>query len=155
MRDLLVDCHARIRRFCALGKRLAQGGSSAELRDAAAELHRYFAVALPLHVRDEDESVRPRLERLGDAALASALAAMSAEHVEADAALADLLPQWSAIAAAPTEASCRQTARAAAWLDEHLERHLRAEEALIFPALDRLSAAEQDAIVAEMKARRR
>ena len=155
MRDMLVDCHARIRHFCALGKRLAEGGPVEQLRDAAGELGRYFGVALPLHVRDEDESVRPRLERLGDAALSEALATMSAEHHAAEAALVELLDAWRLIAATPDETRCRNTARAAAWLAEHLERHLRGEEAIIFPALDRLPASDEEAIVAEMQARRR
>ena len=155
MREMLTDCHARIRHFCALGKRLAEGGPAAEVRDAAGELVRYFGIALPLHIRDEDESVRPRLGRLGDASLDAALATMSAEHVEADAALVELLAAWRAIAGAPDDAGCRKTAAAAAWLAEHLERHLVDEEAIIFPALDRLPASEHEAIVAEMQARRR
>ncbi|HEX8954352.1 MAG TPA: hemerythrin domain-containing protein [Polyangia bacterium] len=155
MREMLTDCHARIRKFCALARRLAEGGPADQVRDAATQVHRYFSVALPLHIRDEDESVRPRLERLGEPSLSAALARMSAEHVEADRALVELLAQWSAIAAAPDEARCRGTAGAAARLDEHLARHLHDEETVIFPALDRLPRAEWDAIVAEMQARRR
>jgi hemerythrin-like domain-containing protein len=138
MRDLLTDCHGRIRRFCALGKRLAESGPREQVRDAAAELERYFALALPLHVRDEDESVRPRLERLDDPAVRAALATMSAEHAAADAPIAELVERWRAIAGEPTDARCHDTARAAAWLDEHMTRHLRDEETILFPALDRL-----------------
>jgi len=155
MREMLTDCHARIRHFCALGKRLAEGGPAEQLREAAGELVRYFAVALPLHVRDEDENVRPRLARLGDGALDAALAKMSAEHLESEAALVELLAAWRDIAAAADAARCADTARAAATLAEHFERHLRDEEAIVFPALDRLPASEQQAIVAEMQARRR
>ncbi len=155
MREMLTDCHGRIRHFCALGKRLAEGGPAEQLRDAAVELGRYFGIALPLHIRDEDESVRPRLERLGDAPLSAALATMSAEHKAADAALIELLDAWRLIAATPDETRCRNTARPAAWLAEHLERHLRDEEAIIFPAIERLPRADQDAIAAEMQARRR
>jgi len=155
MRDMLVDCHARIRKFCALAKRLAQGGPTEQIADAAAQLRRYFGVALPLHIRDEDESIRPRLERLGDRTLSEALDAMTHEHVAADIALAELLEQWDAIAREPSDARCFATYKPTVWLDRHLLAHLHDEEARIFPVLDRLLPAHWDAIVAEMKARRR
>ena len=140
MRDMLVDCHTRIRRFCALARRLAEGGPAAEVRDAAAQLHRYFSLALPLHVRDEEQSVRPRLERLGDPSLSAALEAMCAEHVSADVAIGELLETWGALAAEPTEAGCRATQRGAVWIEEHFRRHLHDEEARVFPALDSAAA---------------
>ena len=154
IRDMLVDCHARIRKFCALAKRLAEGGPMEQVRDAAADVRRYFGVALPLHIRDEDESIRPRLEQLGDAVLSAALDAMTHEHVAVDVALAELLEQWDAIAREPTEARCLATHDRAVWLDRHLLAHLHDEETRIIPALDRLPRAEWDAIAAEMKARR-
>jgi hemerythrin-like domain-containing protein len=155
MRDMLVDCHARIRKFCALGKRLAEGGPPQQIREAAAQLRRYFGVALPLHIRDEDESIRPRLERLGDVALVAQLDAMTHEHVAADIHLAELLEQWDAIAREPSDARCFATYKPTVWLDRHLLAHLADEETRIFPALDRLPRAQWDAIVAEMQARRR
>jgi hemerythrin-like domain-containing protein len=154
MRDRLLDCHTRIRTFCTLARRLSEGGPPAALQDAARELERYFRIGLPLHVRDEDESVRPRLERLGDRTVVAALEAMSAEHVTADTALLALTEQWSAIAREPTDARCQATREAAVWLDGFLQRHLEAEEQRIFPALDRLPETEHAAIVVEMKARR-
>jgi hemerythrin-like domain-containing protein len=154
MRDMLVDCHARIRKFCALAKRLSEGGPTEQLRDAAAELRRYFGIALPLHIRDEDESIRPRLERLCDPTLAEALDAMTHEHVAADIALAELLEQWDAIAREPSEARCVATYKPTVWLNRHLLAHLNDEETRIFPALDCLPRVQWDAIVAEMKSRR-
>ena len=154
MREMLVDCHARIRKFCALAKRLAQGGPTEQIRDAAAQLRRYFGIALPLHIRDEDESLRPRLERLGDRAIAPALDAMTHEHVAVDVALAELLEQWDAIAREPSDARCFATYKPSVWLDRHLLAHLHDEETRIFPALERLPRAQWDAIVREMKARR-
>src|SRR5262245_25640445 len=59
--DRLLECHERIRNFCALACRLAEGPPSEQAREAAAQLVRYFTVALPLHVADEEESIRPRL----------------------------------------------------------------------------------------------
>jgi hemerythrin-like domain-containing protein len=155
MRDMLVDCHARIRRFCALAKRLAEGGRPEHIRDAAAQLRRYFGLALPLHIRDEDESIRPRLERLGDHTVMAALDAMTHEHDAADIAVAELLEQWDAITREPSDARCFATHKPTVWLDRHLLAHLHDEETRIFAALDRLPHAQWDAITAEMKARRR
>lgn len=155
MRDLLLDCHARIRKFCALARRLSEGGPTEQVCDGAAQLRRYFAIALPLHIRDEDESLRPRLEQLGDGALSSALDAMSGEHLAVDAPLAALIEEWDAIVREPTEARCIATYEPALWLERHLLAHLRDEEALVFPALDRLPRAQWDAIAGEMQARRR
>jgi hemerythrin-like domain-containing protein len=155
MRALLVDCHTRIRNFCALAKRLAQGGPTEQIRDAAAQLRRYFGIALPLHIRDEDESIRPRLERLGDGALFAALDAMTHEHEAADIVLAELLEQWDAIGREPRDARCFAAYEPTVWLDRHLMAHLHDEETRIFPALDRLPRPQWDAIVAEMQARRR
>jgi len=155
MRDMLVDCHARIRKFCALAKRLSQGGPAEQIRDAAAQLHRYFGIALPLHIRDEDESIRPRLERLADPTLSDSLQMMTHEHVAADVALAELLEQWDAIARDPSDARCFAAYKPTIWLDRHLLAHLHDEETRIFPVLDRLPRAQWDAIVVEMKTRRR
>lgn len=155
MRDMLVDCHARIRKFCALARRLSQGGPPEQIRDAAAQLHRYFSLALPLHIRDEEESIRPRLERLGDPTLSAALDDMMHEHVAADVALAELLDQWEAITREPSDARCFATYKPIVWLDRHLLAHLRDEETRMFTALDLLPPAQWDAIVAEMKSRRR
>ena len=155
MRDMLLDCHARIRKFCALAKRVSEAGPTEQIRDAAAELRRYFGIALPLHIRDEDESIRPRLERLGDPSLSGALDSMTHEHVAADIALAELLDDWDAIARDPTDARCFVTHTPTVWLNRHLLAHLHDEETRVFPALDRLPRGQWDCIVAEMKARRR
>jgi hemerythrin-like domain-containing protein len=155
VRDRLLDCHERIRKFCALAKRLSEGAPAQMASEAAAQLHRYFSVALPLHMRDEDESLRPRLERIADANLSAALEAMSNEHVTADVHLAELIDQWSAIADEATDERCLATRTGALWINAYMSRHLHDEETRIFPALDLLPAAQWDAIVAEMQARRR
>ena len=64
--DLLLDCHERIRHFSTLAVRLArEDASDDERRGVAAGVARYFEQALPLHVRDEDESILPRLRGRG------------------------------------------------------------------------------------------
>lgn len=154
VKSRLLDCHERIRRFCALAVRLAAGGSPDDTRQAATELRRYFGIALPLHVADEEESLRPRLERADGDKMNDALDTMAREHVEVEEALIELMPRWQEILDVATPEACALTKDAAAWLSEHMRGHLEREETLIFPALDRLPVAQQAAIVAEMKARR-
>src|SRR5690242_6505881 len=81
--DALLDCHARIRTFLGLARRLAgdDPATETETRDAAAAVERYFTVALPLHVLDEDESLLPRL-RGRNADLDLAIALMHGEHLD-------------------------------------------------------------------------
>jgi iron-sulfur cluster repair protein YtfE (RIC family) len=152
--QLLVECHARIRGFCALARRLGEGAEASAAREAATALLRYFSIALPLHVADEEESLAPRLGRIGDRALESGLATMSAEHVELDAQLGELMRRWNEIIAQPTPERCAATGHLAATIAGDFERHLVAEEADLFPSLSKLAPEEASAIVGEMRARR-
>src|SRR5512144_1450188 len=79
--DLLLDCHARIRSFSELAVRLGEAAapSRAEVVDAAARVRKYFVEALPLHARDEEDSVLPRLAGR-DPAVDAALVAMHRDH---------------------------------------------------------------------------
>ena len=54
--ELLLGCYARIRAFTSLAARLCsdEPASEPEVAGAAARVHRYHAVALPLHQADED-----------------------------------------------------------------------------------------------------
>src|SRR5262249_17769314 len=77
---MLRSCHDKLRRFLASAARLAgdEPASEGDVRAAASAVARYFSEALPLHERDEDDTIAPRLA--GDAALAGALADMTAQH---------------------------------------------------------------------------
>src|SRR5512140_1897216 len=63
--DMLLACHQRIRNFTGIALRLAEveGAGAPEIANAAEAVHRYYAIALPLHEADENESVYPRLSR--------------------------------------------------------------------------------------------
>jgi len=158
---LLLACHARIRSFTELARRLAAGADAPpeQVAGAAAGCARYFAVALPLHAADEDRSLRPRLERAAGGALAAPLGLMSDEHGPIERLIdEELCPAWRLVAAEPGRV--RELARAlgtgAQRLAELFDRHLPPEEEVIFPAVRRwLSPAEQAAVIAEMRARRR
>lgn len=156
--DLLVECHGRIRDFLAMAEQVA---TRADLRpedvaDGCARVERYFTLALPLHVRDEEESLLPRLSGR-DPAVDQALATMRAQHGEHEAPLRALLAALDALRRAPAdEARRRALGERVVALARDFAAHLEAEEAVIFPALARLvPAAAQADIVGEMRARRR
>jgi hypothetical protein len=144
---LLRDCHERIRRFAALAVRLAADEADAtQLCQVAAAVHRYFTVALPLHVEDEERSIAPRL------AASPALATVRDEHRAHETLLARLIPAWEALTRDPrARAATLDEARA---LEATLEAHLALEEREILPAVAALPERDQRDIVAEMRARR-
>ena len=155
---LLLACHGRIRSFTALAARLAtaEPAPDAEVADAAARVHRYHAVALPLHQADEELSIAPRHERAARPEVLEALAKMKREHVELDALVSGLLPIWQVLVREPrrrcelSPVMAREVGRAQVlWT-----AHLTAEEETIFPALQSLEAGELARITDEIRARR-
>ena len=155
---MLLDCHERIRSFTAMAQRLASPDAPAspeEVADTAGKVRRYFAVALPLHARDEEESLIPRLRGL-DPAVDRELDAMRAEHADHEPILERLVALCDALVADPSRRgelgpALGETADA---LAHHFVEHLGREEAVIFPALARLAAEERARMVAELRARR-
>jgi len=155
--DLLLECHERIRSFLALARRIAEAGPSEPgVGEAAARVRRYFVEALPLHARDEEESIAPRL-RGRDPAVDVELEAMAREHREHERPLAALVGTCDDIAGAPERHAkvAPHLARAVAELDHHFAEHLRREESVVFPAMRRLlDRAEDAAIMREIRERR-
>jgi hypothetical protein len=152
----LLDCHARIRAFTAIAQRIAAGeGTQAEVAEAAARVERYFRVALPLHVADEELSLRPRLLAAPvEPGILAALDAMSAEHGAIEALLAALLPRWAALSARPLDLAGLTLAEDSADLGRRFDAHLEQEERVLFPAVREHLAAAWPAIRSEMAARR-
>ena len=156
--DLLVECHERIRTFLALARRIAEtrAPGSEEVRQAAVRVSRYFGHALPLHARDEEDSILPRL-RGHDAALDAELEAMAREHAEHEPPLRALIQACDVLGREPGRHAELAPAigTATAELERHFAVHLRREEEVIFPALRRLLDAGADAeVVREIRARR-
>ncbi len=155
--DLLLECHERIRSFLALARRVAEADPAEEgVADAAGRVRRYFGEALPLHARDEEDSVLPRLRGV-DARLDAALEAMHREHREHEPLLAQLVDACGAIAADPRALGARAPLLAAVSLelDVLFAEHLCSEETVVFPAMRRLlDRAADAAIVREIRARR-
>ena len=156
--DLLLECHERIRSFLGLARRIAEAGAGdrGAVADAAARVRRYFTEALPLHARDEEESVLPRL-RNRDPGLDAELSAMVHEHAEHEQPLGALVEACQALAREPARhvELARAIAAATDELERHFAGHLRREEEVIFPAMRRLlDRAADEEIVKEIRARR-
>jgi len=156
--ELLLECHTRIRSFLELARRLgqAQGAADQEVADAAFQVSRYFTAALPLHARDEEESILPRL-RGRDPAVDAELEIMVREHREHQPPLRTLVAACSSLARDPGRRSelAETVKRAAAELERHFAAHLAREEEVVFPAIRRLlDQAADAAVVKEIRLRR-
>lgn len=158
LRELLLACHARIRRFARLAFTLGAQRTTpaAEVNEVATQCLRYFSEALPLHVRDEEDSIAPRMAG-HSAALDATLGRMRAEHFTHEVRLQAVADALRAVLERPNDAVLhRQLAREAATLETDLEEHLRFEEFELFPYLDEALPAEtQQEIIQELRARRR
>jgi hypothetical protein len=156
--DLVLECHERIRFFCALARRIPSSPASdaGAIAEAAARVRRYFVEALPLHARDEEESILPRLGGR-EPAVDAALAAMTREHAEHEAPLAAVVTACGILAGEPGRLGevAPALADAARELEAHFVTHLAGEETVIVPAMRRLLDPAADAeIVREIRARR-
>lgn len=154
---LLRGCHTRIRFF--LDTAIAVQSSSAPdvaIVDACNDVERYFGLAFPLHLQDEEESILPRI-RGRSSRVDDALQRMSSDHIAHAAPLAALLELALSVRESPGDQVKRDgLAAAAGTLRAELERHLQEEEAIIFPAIElSLSSEIQAQVVEEMRARRR
>lgn len=158
MVDMLLDCHERIRSFTALALRIAgaEGAADPEVAESAAKVRRYFTVALPKHVEDEEESVLPRLVGK-DPEVDRALRQMEEEHGRHEAPLRRLIEICAELSSHPERLpSLRaELGEVAATLRDEFEPHLAAEEGIVFPAMRRhLSAQSQEEMVRELRRRR-
>lgn len=156
---LFVECHERIRRFCRLAVRIAtEPAPDEDVKDAAFAVHRYFHRALPLHIEDEDLSLLPRLEAVGDAEVKQALEQMSDEHEPIDRRIRALIPSWRLLSERPAELSAMKSElfEQADAIEKLMLPHLVHEETVIFPAARRLLSKESLAeLAAQMRDRRR
>jgi len=157
---MLLACHQRIRSFTDIAIRFTEVdlGRREEIANAAAAVHRYYSVALPLHEADEIESVYPRLTKaLNVAAERDSLQSMIDQHGPIDEVVARLIPAWDAVARDPEKLGnfvddLRRDARA---LHDLWREHLALEEEIVFPLIrTRLTVADLAEIHAEMKQRR-
>lgn len=156
--ELLLGCHERIRKFTQLAIQISDCPPSEGhfVVQASQDVERYFTVALPLHVADEERSLLPRLQGLR-AELDAQLLAMAAEHRDHEPLLAELQEALRAVRDAPMEVTHRpRLATCSKGLLAAWESHLAREETVIFPAIGELLSPDvQRLIVDELRARRR
>src|SRR5664279_1267783 len=157
--DLLNGCHQRIRHFTGVATKLshAQGATFDEIRQASAAVYRYYSISLPLHEADEEDTLRPRLDRVADERVRHALLAMADQHMAIDELIERLLPLLRLLEQNPESQAqlggemCSLTKT----LDEVFRAHLELEEAVIFPAINELlPEGARTAMLTEMQQRR-
>jgi iron-sulfur cluster repair protein YtfE (RIC family) len=154
--EALLEAHDRTRHFTTVALRLARSplASPRLITDSASALRRYFGSALPLHDRDEDDYVVPRLlEARPGRALEHALARMAGDHRAIDETVSALDDLWARVMARPGELSRlgeQLHARCRA-LASILESHLQLEEELIFPAVSMLPESTRKLLLGEFR----
>lgn len=178
-RQALEGCHARIRHFTEMACRLAHAHQAEpeQIQRAAAEVHRYFTVALPLHEADENQSLHPRLIAAVDAASSRnvpALAdtpdtallrrlagpasdAMVEQHESIDQLVERLVPLCTILRSQPAklEELSQELHEVSAALSEIFTAHLEMEEKTVFPAMEKFLTEKQLRDIREEMRRRR
>ena len=167
----------RIRHFTEMACKLAHAHSAdpEQVQRAAAEVHRYFTVALPLHEADENISLHPRLIKAlsgesvkldasstPESALLRKLGgpaadAMVEQHESIDQLVERLVPLCTILRSQPAklEELSEELHEISAALSEIFTAHLELEEKTVFPAMEEfLSADELGQIRQEMRERR-
>jgi iron-sulfur cluster repair protein YtfE (RIC family) len=138
--EVLASSHERVRHFTTVAVRLARSPNAAPrlIVDTVSALRRYFGSSLPLHERDEDDCVTPRLlEVRPGRAIEHALSRMAGDHRAIDEAVGDLMALWTRVAARPTDLAPLgdELHSRALSLASLFEGHLQLEEETIFPAI--------------------
>jgi hemerythrin-like domain-containing protein len=148
--DQLLDCHARIRSFTDMARRLGEARRPApeEVVEVACQVRRYFAQALPVHVENEDRSLSPRLAGR-DPAVDDELVTMGREHWEQGELVARLSELCAQLESSPGSHAMVGPALAETARDllAFFSVHLGREEHVIFPAVRRLLSPEELAVV--------
>lgn len=159
--DLLLGCHQRIRHFTAMARRIAEAvnAPAEEICNAAEAVHRYFSVALPLHEADENVSIDPRLHAAAPPGeIAQASEEMVRQHRDINAVLKQLLPLWDALCREPEKlpSFAPRLLQLSTELGRLWDVHLRLEEEIVFPAINKyLSPQDVAMILSEMRERRK
>lgn len=157
--EMLSACHDRVRRSLDLLARLqvhlATHGADPQVRQAAADILRYFDLAAPHHHEDEERHVFPVLLARGDATLQAHVRRLEDDHRAMQAAWGPARAVLSALQAgrgAPLHAADQAALYHFASL---YTEHLVLEDTQVYPAAQALLAPETLARAgAEMAARR-
>lgn len=160
---LMSDCHRRVEMFLGALSKIGGLDDRPLTQDEHTDLDkalRYFREAAPKHTADEEESLFPRLRRIPDTEVKSALDALA--RLEEDhrwaaplhAQVEQIGQQW--LVGGRLSAEQKDTFRAAvAKLTSMYRAHIEVEERLVFPLAARvLSKEEKSAMAREMTGRR-
>jgi hemerythrin-like domain-containing protein len=157
--EMLAACHERMQRMLALLARLrahlATHGADAQAQQAARDVMRYFDQAAPQHHRDEELHVFPPLLAAGDPRLVEVVERLLREH----AAMEERWPAARAVllriaeGALPALASGDDAALDA--FASLYDEHLRAEDAIAYPAAQSLLDPQAQHAMGEEMMRRR
>ena len=161
---MLGDCHRRIERFLEVLVRVAEQAHgealNEEQRGALDTALHYFRDAAPKHTADEEESLFPRLRRIGSAEVRTLLArieSLEEEHVCADRSHGEvdsLGRLWLRDGRLPPEQSSRLLT-VLTQLRDLYRHHIATEDNEVFPAAAAvLSVSDRAAIGSEMASRR-
>lgn len=154
----LLASHDRTRHFLRVAEHIASVDLGrtllADVGAAAEDLVRHFGETLPLHERDEMESLAPALA--GDPSLAEHLTMLANEHAVLQVILDQLLPLWRRLAAEPRAVLDVKgpLALATRRLVAVFSLHFMREEKSVFPRIGLLSPTAQATLLAEMRGRR-
>ena len=149
--ELLMACHARIRRYCGGLQALCEVEPGDPRVEATAQsCHRYFGEALHLHAQDEDSSLLPRLQGHLSAPQLEVARQLREQHGMLDAQTPGVLQALSQIAG--LSLAERRAVFEPYWT--LLLAHIHLEEEWLFPSISKMSQEEQGQIVVEIRARR-
>ncbi len=160
---LLSDCHRRIEMFlrslASVGDVIDQPPSE-KTRRALETALRYFAEAAPKHTADEEESLFPRMRKMDDAEVHSALEKLDTleeDHVRVaplHARVEQLGTEYLANGKL-AENEVEEFRNSVSQLLSMYQQHIKIEDELIFPVAARaLSDDEKAAVALEMTSRR-
>ena len=162
--ELMMDCHRRIEHFMdvlvTVAQRLRGAALDRENRDSLQTALNYFRSAAPRHTEDEEQSLFPRMRRSSDSGIQTVLmkiAALESEHIKAQTAHAriDILAQrWLNEGRLP-EPAADKLLQLVTELRAAYARHIRIEDAEVFPAATRLLDEDQVSAIGREMAERR
>ncbi|QTN30026.1 hemerythrin domain-containing protein [Rhodoferax sp. AJA081-3] len=160
--DMLRACHDRVHRMLTLlGKLQAHvvvHGVDAQARQAARDVMRYFDQAAPLHHQDEELHIFPAAHRSGNPDAIAAVIRLGVEHQTMEADWRHLRAELQALLAEETSQPLPlawQTDQLVQAFCARYAEHIRIEEQLVYPCVERLLTPDDaQTMGSEMAARR-
>jgi hemerythrin-like domain-containing protein len=152
---LLRACHRKMLAHCDLLEALVAKARSGELDDtarkAAQDITRYFSSSAPLHHRDEEQDLFPRINRQS-LRIAELVHNLKREHQELDALWKTLEPELRRI---PGEGFSAAFLEAAGRFCELSRQHINRENMELLPLVASSLSAQELGYIGEAMAKRR